>query len=301
MSLTRFFLVAVLLCGGARAYSQVVPTAPDTTRTWAIETLDGNEFIGKIKSIEQGLVTFTTQSLGEIKIRAENIRRVTEVDPSKLKGSEYWYDNFQSTRYFWAPNGYGLKSGEAYYQNVWVLFNQASVGIGDHFSVGAGTIAPFVFGLGGFPFWVTPKVSFPLGKKVSAGVGVIYANFVSKDSNGIRDGIGIAYGVTTFGNRDANITIGVGYGFAGSRWASHPAVTISGMKRLSVKNYLLMENYILSTGSSSVVLSVLGGRHLFKRVGLDYGGVIAVGSDASFVPIPWLGLTAPIGKVARGY
>lgn len=297
---TRLLFFAFAICISVPALSQIVPASPDTTKTWIIETRDGNEFVGKIKSIERGVVTFATQTLGEIKINADSIKRIGEIDPTRIKGNEYWYDNFQSTRYFWAPNGFGLRPGEAYYQNVWVLFNQASVGIGNHFSMGVGTIAPFLFGLEGIPFWVTPKVSFPLGKKVSAGIGVIYANFVS-NSDGLGDGIGIAYGVTTLGDRDANLTLGLGYGFAGSRWASHPALTISGMKRVSVKNFLLMENYILTDGTTNVVLSLLGGRHLFKKVGLDYGGLIAIAQDSGFRPIPWLGLTAPIGKVARGY
>ncbi|MCB9270107.1 MAG: hypothetical protein H6561_11110 [Lewinellaceae bacterium] len=69
--------------------------------------------------------------------------------------------NTQSARYFFSPNGYGLHPGEAYYQNVWVLYNQVSFGITNNVSLGVGG-ASFPFGADATPVWMTPKVSVPV-------------------------------------------------------------------------------------------------------------------------------------------
>lgn len=57
-----------------------------------------------------------TENLGEINIPQKNIKSKTELKDIKKIGNEFWLPNPQSARYYWAPNGYGLKKGEGYYQ-----------------------------------------------------------------------------------------------------------------------------------------------------------------------------------------
>lgn len=77
-----------------------------------------------IVSQDNIFITIRTETIGDIVIKKEFIKKMEAVDPEKLKGEEYWDDNPQSTRYFWQPNGYGLKKAEGYYQNVqgWSLY-----------------------------------------------------------------------------------------------------------------------------------------------------------------------------------
>jgi len=110
-------------------------------------------------------------------------------------------------------------------------------------------------------------------------------------------GFGILYGLSTFGSRDGNLSIGLGYGYAGGSFANSPMVNINGMIRTGAKGYLLTENYYIPTGDESLIIISLGGRTIIHRSGLDYGLFIPIidGLD-SFVAIPWLGITIPFGQ-----
>ena len=90
-----------------------------------VETMDGNTYIGIILEQTPEIIRIKTDKLGEISIPGAEVKRITQLIATKSKDGTYWLENPQSTRYFWAPNGYSLKKGEGYYQNVWILFNQA--------------------------------------------------------------------------------------------------------------------------------------------------------------------------------
>src|SRR5665811_603994 len=142
-------LKAVLLIVFFIAFSHLSKsqTATDTSIV-RIETLNGNEFLGEIVSQDSLSIKLKTQTLGEITISKRDIKFREEIDVQQIKGGKYWFGNPQSTRYFWSPNGYGLKKGEGYYQNIWVLWNQFAYGVTDNFSIGGGIIPIFLFGGG---------------------------------------------------------------------------------------------------------------------------------------------------------
>lgn len=283
-TITIFIFISFIL----NIHSIIAQETPDTAKLWRIETIDGNEFIGVIESRDTEKITLRTEVLGLITIQMRNIKSIQEVNRQQLVQGQLWAENPQATRYFWAPNGYGLKQGEGYYQNVWVLFNQVSVGITDRVSVGLGLVPLFLFEGSATPVWITPKVSIPIKKDAfNLGAGVLAGTILGGDS-GV---FGIAYGVTTFGNRDKNLTIGLGYGFADGEWASIPAISIGGMIRIGKRGYLLTENYIIE----DVGIITLGGRTVWSNVSLDYGLALPISGDG-FIGIPWLGLVVPFGK-----
>lgn len=261
------------------------------TRHTRIETLDGNEFIGSVLEDTEQFIRVMTENLGEITIQKKDIKRLIELGELKSKDGTYWLSNPQATRYFWVPNAYSLKKGEGYYQNVWVLFNQAVYGFSDHFSGGIGLMPTFLFGGASTPAWLTLKFSVPvIENKLNMGGGML-AGMVIGESN---SGFGIVYGISTIGSEDKNLNIGLGWAFAGGEIASTPTVNISGMIRISPKGYLLTENYFISTPDDFAAIMMLGGRRIIKRAGLDFGLAIPVGADIdSFVGIPWLGITIP--------
>lgn len=90
---------------------------------YSVKTKDGNEYIGKIKDKNDERIILLTNNLGQITIKVSSIVSIHPIEAKLLKHGEYWFSNPQSTRYFWAPNSYGLEKGEGYYQNVWILFN----------------------------------------------------------------------------------------------------------------------------------------------------------------------------------
>jgi len=267
---------------------------PETDSTLVrIETRDGNEYVGRIISRNTGKVVLFTQNLGEISIFTSEIVSQKKVLPEQVRDGEIWFPNPQATRYFWAPNGYGLKRGEGYYHNIWVLWNQFAYGITDNFSIG-GTVVPlFLFDGTPTPVFINPKFSVPLKKnKFNLGAGAL-AGVVLGESDAT---FGIVYGVSTFGTPDNNASIGLGYGFAGGEWASTPLINLSAMFRLSPRWYFLTENYYIGmNGDGSGIISG-GARWIIKKAALDFGLFIPLGTGIEFVGVPWLGFTVPFGN-----
>lgn len=262
-----------------------------------IETVDGNEYIGIILEQNTETIRIKTDKLGELSIPRAEVKRITQLSSVKTKNGAYWLDNPQATRYFWIPNGYNLKAGEGYYQNVWIMGNQAFYGITDYFSAGVGVVPLFLFAGAPTPVWLTAKFSMPVVKdKVNLGAGALMGTVI-----GIEDGgnttAGVLYGLATLGSKDKNLNIGIGWGFAGGKMATNPTVNISGMIRTGPKGYLLTENYFIGTPDNFLVVMSIGGRRIIKKTGLDFGAFIPIGADINtFIAIPWLGFTIPFGQ-----
>jgi len=282
-------LFAVLGC--EFSYSQ---ETSDTAAVYRIETFDGNIFIGNITSEDSATIVLKTTSLGEIKIPLSNIKSKTILKQVKYEGGKIWLPNPQSSRYFWAPNGYGLEKGTSYYQNIWILYNQFSFGLTNNFSIGAGFLPLFLFGGTSSPFWIVPKVSIPVVKdKFNLGTGAFLGTILGEDA-GV---FGLLYGTTTFGSRDRNISFGLAYGFAQDDWLNIPVINVASMIRTGPKGYFITENYVITAEGETVALLSLGGRSIIRNIGLDYSLWIPIGAEMdTFVAIPFLGITIPLGS-----
>jgi hypothetical protein len=266
---------------------------PDSL-TYYIETNDGNIFTGKILDRDSMNILFNVDKYGELNILISEIKEMHPLDIKKLKGDKYWYDNPQSSRYFFSTNGYGLKKGEGYYQNVWVLFNSFSVGLNNFISIGGGIVPLFLFAGAPTPIWFTPKFSIPISKdKVNLGAGALIGTVLGEDYTGF----GILYGIATLGSRDKNVSLGLGYGYAGGDWVKSPVINLNTMLRTGPKGYFISENYFIITAETTALIFSFGGRSIIKKVGLDYGLIVPIISDmGQFIAIPWLGITIPFGN-----
>ncbi len=289
MKATHFllFILFIIISSGINAQTS------DSTLV-KIETTDGNEFVGKIVEENDGKIILETEKLGRITIKQTDIKSRSEIKAQQIKNGKLWFDNPQATRYFWAPNGYGLKKGEGYYQNIYVLWNQFSVGVTDNFSLGAGIIPTFLFAGASTPVFATAKFSVPLEKeKINLGGGAIIGTVLGEDLGGF----GIVYGVSTFGSRDNNVTVGIGYGFADGEFAHAPLINLSGLFRFSSRGYFITENYYVNGGGNGGGVISLGGRWLIKKASLDFLLAIPYGMDlGTFVAFPVIGFAIPFGS-----
>lgn len=264
----------------------------DTTAIYRIVTTDGNEYFGTIEERTATHVRIRTEKLGVLTLQMDDIRVLEEVQKKQIKDGAYWHPNPQATRYFWAPNGYGLPKGQGYYQNVWVLFNQVSYGFTNNFSMGVGIMPLFLFQSEASPVWFTPKISIPVSSdNVNIGAGSLIGTIAGAEFGFF----GIAYGVLTFGSRDKNFNVGVGYGFADGGWADTPVITASAMIRMSRRGYFITENHFISAGGDNFLLVSAGGRFVGENISIDFGGFIPAENSDTFI-LPWLGIVIPLGE-----
>ena len=110
-TIKRFYKISLAFAFILFAIMVNAQTQPDTL-TYYIETNDGNTYIGKVLDQDSIKLVFQSDKLGEITILQTNIKEMHSVNLQKMKKGKYWMDNPQATRYFFSPNGYGLKAGE---------------------------------------------------------------------------------------------------------------------------------------------------------------------------------------------
>lgn len=260
---------------------------------YRIVTKDGNIFIGTLVSENDQEITLQTDQIGRITIQRSDIRKMEQIDPKQVNDGEYWHENPQSTRYLFSTNALGLRKGEGYYQNTWVFFNNVNFGVTDHISLGGGLIPTFLFGSGSVPVWIMPKVSIPIANEsLHIAAGGLFGGVLGEENAGL----GLVYGTATVGNRDNNLSFGLGYGYADGRWADIPFINVSGMYRLSRNTFFISENYfVIADGETFGVLSVAL-RWAPENFAVDFGLLRPTDVGGELIGIPWLGVTIPFGK-----
>jgi len=258
-----------------------------------IETKNGNLFFGVLISEDEQTVTINIEGVGEITIRRTVIKTIERLSKDRFRDGAYWFENPQATRYFFAPNALSLEKKQGYYQNIWILFNNVNYGLTERFSIGGGMIPLFLFGAESSPVWILPKVTFPIQDgQFHVGAGAMLGGLVGEDT----ESLGLLYGVGTYGDRDRNMTLGIGYGYAGEDISTSPLVNLSGMWRTGPRVTLLTENYFIPEADMAGLLSI-GARRTYERFAVDFGLVKPLGEDTDeVIAIPWLGVTMPFGR-----
>jgi len=290
----KLFLLLLLVVSLGMAFGQ---EPADTLQLRSVETRDGNTYVGIVISESGDSLILKTDKLGLLRFSKMDIRSLNELKRANRSRGEYWLPNPQSSRYFWAPNGYGLKKGEAYFQNIWVMYNQVSLGLTDNFSLGGGIMPLFLVGVEAAPVWLVPKLSIPLVKeKINLGTGAFLGSVIGEDT-GV---FGLLYGTATFGSRDKNFSLGMAYGFADGEWMDKPVINLSTMVRVGPKGYFISENYILTVDNQVAGIISVGGRSMIRKIGLDYSLWIPVGADLrTFFAFPFLGITVPLNVTKK--
>ncbi|WP_157578511.1 hypothetical protein [Pontibacter roseus] len=260
-------LYVVMAAAAGQAFGQTDTTFTQSVvgKRWIVETRDGSVIQGIFLGQTEDGIRLRTDSAGEITIPNIQIKSTKIVDDTRIRNGEYWFENPNATRYLFSPSAFSLKKGEAYYQNTYLVLNSFNIGITDNITMGGGfeLISTFT---GNPAFYLTPKASFKLSEKWRAGGGVLYANVIGIEED--FSGLGIGYGLATYGNSDDNATLGLGYGFVDGEFSSKPVITLSGMKRISRRAALVTENWLVPADGYYGVLSY-GVRFMGERITVD--------------------------------
>ncbi len=201
------------------------------------------------------------------------IQKKELLSESSIKNNEYWFENPNATRYLFGPSAFNLKKGEGYYQNTMLLLNSFNVGITDYFSIGGGIefLSTFItLSEGNFNpiIYFTPKVGFSVADNIHVGGGVLIAN-IPQFGETTNSGLGVLYGLGTYGNLDHNVTATIGWGSVDGNSFNKPLITVSGMTRVAKKTALVTENWLIPTDSSYEPIFSYGVRFFGENIAVD--------------------------------
>ena len=249
-------------------------TVPDSAHIQIVTLRDGSTIFGRILAVNADTVTFQTQA-GNIQLSASAIREIKEIPAADLREGEYWFPNPNSTRLFFAPSGQMLKKGEGYFSDYELFFPGIAYGVTDNVTIGGG-VSLFPAAVEDQVYYVTPKIGISVADKVHVAAGVLFAG--TKGGTG-----GIYYGVGTFGDGNASVTLGGGYGFAGGKIEAKPVGMIGGELRVSRRLGIVTENYLLPVSDNNFLYS-FGLRFMGEKLTTDLALVNVSGSDVIGIP-----------------
>ncbi|RYY21650.1 MAG: hypothetical protein EOO36_00165 [Cytophagaceae bacterium] len=282
-------MVLALLAGPALAQQHTLPAAPaaglptgeqyQLGHTYRVETVQGTKFSGRLVSMSLTKLEFDTPELGTFSLERAQIRRADLQGPATIAAAATkpgYFDIGNGNRLFFAPTARGLRQGEATLQDVDVYFVGLNYGLTRNISVGG--YVSLVPGLAPNEqlLVLTPKVSFPISEKLHVGAGLLYARVPSFDSNGRATGVGLGYGVVTYGSADNNLTFGLGYGFVNGDIGSTPVLQLGGQTRVSRRVSLISENYILADSRAGMG-GLYGIKINWRRTSLGLGAAYFYG------------------------
>jgi len=249
-------------------------TVPDSAHTQIVTLKDCSTIFRRILAVNADTVSFQSQA-GTIQLSAGAIRAIKEISTDDLREGEYWFPNPNYTRLFFAPTGQMLKKGEGYFSDYELFFPGFAYGLTDNVSIGGG-VSLFPADVEEQVYYLTPKVGISVSDKVHLAAGMLFA--------GTQGGTGgIYYGVGTFGDGNASVTLGGGYGFAGGKIESKPVGMLGGEWRVARRIGLVTENYLLPVSDDNVLYS-FGVRFLGEKITTDLALVNVVGSGVIGVP-----------------
>lgn len=281
MSKRQLLLFAIIATISILSFSKVYAQGGhinidiDSTKTYKITTKDNSEYIGKYLFKDPILLAIKTNTGAKVELQLNSIKNIETIETPTIEKGESWFENPNSSRYYFSSSAFNLKKGKVYYQNTYLFLNSVYVGLTDNFSIGAGfelitTFTSIFQGEFNPIFFVAPKLGFKVTENFHFGTGILYANaakFLTSGSSGIL----MVYGVGTIGSANNNISASVGWGSVGQEFTKEPIIIISGMTRVSKHISLVTENWLTPSSEQKTEDSP---KHLpimeFTLMGLEF-------------------------------
>lgn len=186
------------------AFMSISFAQPGST-TKVIQLTNGNEYTGTILSDDGREVLIETTELGKLYIKKTDIRSISDFKKEEyvVINDEIVRSNAFGTRYAFTTNALPIKKKENYYMiNLWGP--EFHLAVADNFNIGIMTSwigSPLALAAKYSFQTKNPKLNFSIGEIAGSG-GYIDANSV----------FSLSFANVTFGDRDKNLTLGLGYG-----------------------------------------------------------------------------------------
>ena len=243
---------------------------------------DGSRIIGRILSIQDNDITFESD-LGQTTIQLAKIKEIKEVPAGSIRKGNYWFENPNATRLYFAATGRMLEKGQGYFSDYYLFFPGIAYGITDNFTFGAGmSIFPGV-DIADQIFYFTPKIGLSATKNTNFALGTLIIALPEIDDK--RHTLGILYAVGTQGSPDASLSLGLGYGYVDDNFADRPMVMVGGEKRFARRISFVSENWIIP-GVDAPFISY-GMRFFGEGLSVDLA-LFNLLDNAIFPGVPWI-------------
>jgi hypothetical protein len=261
-----------LLSGAVLVFLLADAAAAQHVEVQAVKLVNGATYHGWVTESADSL-SIELASGGTLVLARSQVRSVTAVT-GQVRDGDFWAQDPNETRLFFAPTARTLPRGAGYVSVYMFVLPFVGYGLTDAVTL-AGGIIP-VFGedmpLVGY---AAPKVRVLATERMQAAVGGL-AFFSSEAS----ESVGILYAVTSFGqSSDASVSLGAGFGYAGSKMARTPVLMAGFETRMSRRTKLVSENWIFPR--DGVALSI-GPRFMGDRMSGDFGLALPLFSGGAF-------------------
>ncbi len=268
------WLFMFLLCSNVFTQEPVSDSLTVGKKFVVVKMQDKSTLNGELVSQNDSLLSINSSSLGIITFPSANVKSIDEVKFYRISKGNFWYENPSSNYYLVSPSAFPVGKREFYFRNTWVVMNTVGYGITDYFSLNAGF--DFISLLvkdkkeGHHPnFMLFPQFSFSLSKYSRIATGFLFINgkYFSLDNN-----IGISLLNFTYGDKERNIGIGLGYDVLDPYVSlKRPVLFVNGICRVSNRIALEAELYRWPINEERRYIINYGVKFIARKMSVDFG------------------------------
>lgn len=274
--------------------------APDSTQVLRFELHDGSLVIGSVVAADADSIHVIGRASARQSIARSAVASASVFDEQHGRDQRQWFAAPVASRLLIGPTAIAMEPGEMRYTNTYFIFHSLTAGLTKRLSIGLGTEMSSVLSSTSPGAIVFGTVKY--GGEVADGVHVAAQGMVLSvpyngwfNSDPGRLNLGLAGGLVTLGDGDAQVTAGVSWSVLKYRWATrYPLVTMGGQWRFGKRFALVTENWVLPfPGERSPYLLSYALRIMGKELAGDLGFFNNRGISQSIAPgIPYASFTA---------
>ncbi len=278
--------------------AQAADTQQQEPKYYEFMLTDGTRIVGQIRrETSEKVIAISPQGV-RFEIPRHLIRSrwtVSEVGPSQYERPDANY-----SRLLLAPTGRPLRPGEGYLSSHYLVFPGFAYGVTENLSVMAGFSIIPGFGFGDQMKYIVPRIGWRSGERLSFSAGTL---LMSADADGDGGSAGLGFVVTSFGEVDRSLTVGLGMGWTNEKnrdaeFMDGPILVLGGSYRLRRTIAVVSENWLILNGDVRLSEQPFGLalRLLRESLSIDVGAILIGETLSEGFPIPWLSFTYHFSK-----
>ncbi len=270
--LSTILCICMTMCISISLYAQKV------NESVLVTLQDSSIIAGQVIAIDDSTITLNSEAIKELKISRDDIISIRKQKQQSIQATQEWYESPIYSINYLTESAIPLSAGEMYYQNILLYGQKVGIGLSDHFSINAGLELYSPLHQNEWPgLLIAPKYSFTNQESdFHFGIG---GNLLVLPNGSRRELAGTLYGLTTLGDKETNLTIGIGTAFYQGDLADLPVMQLSGQARVARRIGLILDSISLFDGNNVDHVASFFIRYTHPKFIFDLGSVFEVGFD----------------------